>query len=293
MTTFIYAKFSAAELKFINQCRLFHQVLTVADIATADGLTIDPRYFLHEINASRVSTLRWPVQNIPSRRAWLVWNQALGLLQERGKLKQPVGQWARSPYQLWRWRICPTSFTLYHLRPEGRWEYYSPPPHGNTGTLADKRQRYFLSRGRESEPPTGRIVYASPLFNQEDGDLVTVAWSKDFGISEARAEVEQPRAQLPDHEETEEQVETPTMRFSSLFEQTAPFFHRLIGPLEMPTDELLSILSEHIASHSLLACSDGSFSKSERIGSHAWVAYFVITSKHYRAALCEDSECKQ
>lgn len=36
MTIFVYAKFSASDLRQINRCRIYHQVLTVADIAMAE-----------------------------------------------------------------------------------------------------------------------------------------------------------------------------------------------------------------------------------------------------------------
>ena len=39
----------------------------------------------------------------------------------------------------------------------------------------------------------------------------------------------------------------------------------------MPTAEVLQYLSAQIEAHALLACSDGSFRKSERRGCHAWI----------------------
>jgi hypothetical protein len=91
MTIFVYAKFTTIELKQINQCRIYHQVLTVADIATADGKSIDPQYFLPETYVDRRSKLKWPTQGLPSQQAWKEWYRALKFLTEKGKLKQTLG----------------------------------------------------------------------------------------------------------------------------------------------------------------------------------------------------------
>jgi hypothetical protein len=43
-TLFLYFQYKPKQLELLNQCRIYHQVLTTSDIATATGQSIDPTY---------------------------------------------------------------------------------------------------------------------------------------------------------------------------------------------------------------------------------------------------------
>jgi len=63
ISEFLYKGFKKGELELINQCRLYHQVITLADIAVADGSRIDAVYTGPYRHPDRVSSLQWLIQN--------------------------------------------------------------------------------------------------------------------------------------------------------------------------------------------------------------------------------------
>ena len=64
-------------LTLIQQCRLFLQVNTVADISTAMGTQLET-WSRH--SKGRPSKLEWPNQGRPSRKVWEEWNRFLDSL---------------------------------------------------------------------------------------------------------------------------------------------------------------------------------------------------------------------
>jgi len=266
MTVFVYAKFKPGELRQINQCRLFHQVFLTSDIATADGKKIDPKYYAAARNDDRRSSMNWPVQGEPSRQAWTVWSKALNYLVEKGKLKQPLGVWLRNPHQQWTWLIRVTSSTLFHQRQDGTWESFTPENMGDR-ERGERRKWYLLDRGSTCAPPTGKIAKATPIITPEDGDLFTVVWMDEPLVGDDYSPSESQTSGKTEDLSRDEILE----RFQEIFSNSSDYFHRLIGPFELPTTEALKILGTVLRSHSLLACSDGSFSRHAKKGSHAWI----------------------
>lgn len=70
--------FNIAQLKLINNSRLYLQIITVAEIVTNDGQRIRTEYLKpnkstksrhHPCGWSK-STYRWPTQTIPNNKAW-------------------------------------------------------------------------------------------------------------------------------------------------------------------------------------------------------------------------------
>ena len=62
------------DMPLLQQFRLWMQVSTVSDVATAMGTMIEP---WARTNQGRTSTLQWPRQGKPSKRAWKEWNRLL------------------------------------------------------------------------------------------------------------------------------------------------------------------------------------------------------------------------
>ena len=236
MTAFVYAKFKPYKLRLINQCRLFHQVYVTSDITTADG--------------------------------WAVWKKALNFLVEKGRLKQPLGHWIANPHQQWSWFIRLSSSTLYHKRPDGSWEKCRPELSSDRGTRQSRKKWYFLDSGQTCAPPMGTTSTATPIITAEDGNLFTVVWTAQNPTPAAATSL----ADVPtDGTGTTSSINDTLNCFQNIFYETSDYFHRLIGPFDIPSAETLEVLGAEIRNHSLLACSDGSFSKYERRGCHAWV----------------------
>jgi hypothetical protein len=81
---------------YINRCRIYQQVALLSDIATVAGLQINKAWFYPTTEKPSRSTLKWPIQNQPSRVAWVAWENFLKSFQtENGKLRKPLGKWIR------------------------------------------------------------------------------------------------------------------------------------------------------------------------------------------------------
>jgi hypothetical protein len=62
MDYFIMNKYNPNELALLNKCRIYLQVLSLADITSADGEKIMTSYKLGLLSQDRKSTLNWPTQ---------------------------------------------------------------------------------------------------------------------------------------------------------------------------------------------------------------------------------------
>ncbi len=63
---------STAQIRGINQCRLYLQVLTISDISTVEGRHLHPN-ILSNKPLYRTSTLQWPFQANPPKSGWRMW----------------------------------------------------------------------------------------------------------------------------------------------------------------------------------------------------------------------------
>jgi len=114
MDFFVEEGYSAAALGSLNRCRLFLQVITLADIFSADGSYIIPEALQGISLQDRRSSLTWPNQQRPSNSAWELWRSALKSLQPKNKLERPLGRWhTTNLHQKWFWFQHPSSSSLY------------------------------------------------------------------------------------------------------------------------------------------------------------------------------------
>jgi hypothetical protein len=73
----------------LNYCRLYLQVIIVADIASADGNSILPDAKAGFHIPYRKSKLEWPYQGNPGKQSWQLWRMYLSTLETQGKLTNP------------------------------------------------------------------------------------------------------------------------------------------------------------------------------------------------------------
>lgn len=273
MSEFIYQGFKKGELELINQCRLYHQVITLTDITVADGTELDNAYISMRRNEDRVSTLQWPVQHCPSPKAWKQWNRALQYLLYKGKLQKPLGKWKKRPHQKWAWLIRLEDMVLFHRLPQG-WETFHPIEYGAVrATRSTTKFWYFRTNGVPSAPPEGDIAVATPQFNVIDGELFTIICSERLPPPRLQHTVQRPETTIATSQETyDESIDLPLLLpdFLSGIE-TSPYFRRLVGPIQMPQEEDLVEIVSSIITGTLFMCSDGSFHPHQGTGSHAWV----------------------
>jgi hypothetical protein len=99
----------------LNRCRLYLQVITVSDIASADGTYILPQFRLGQPQDDRTSTLLWPIQGRPTRSEWQLWDQTLDHIEQHQRLITPLGEWLHLPHQTWQYYLHHPTLVVYHI----------------------------------------------------------------------------------------------------------------------------------------------------------------------------------
>jgi len=130
MDEFMKYNFTPAQMKLINQCRLYLQVITIADITAADGKRLLRSTFNGIQPQDRISTLYWPRQEPLPENAWNLWRTALSYLTTQLKLHNPLSSWLRNPHQQWNWYKGDNTNGVYFRTADGTWFLYEPvtPP---------------------------------------------------------------------------------------------------------------------------------------------------------------------
>ena len=267
MSEFIHLGFKKGDLELINQCRLYHQVFTAADIMVADGTRLDPIYTTNTRHPDRASSLQWPNQGCPSPKAWRKWNSALRHLLRNNRLDCPLGRWTTRPHQEWSWVVRIEDKVLFHKHSTG-WERYDPIAKIGV-TRSSQKPWYSTTQKRSCRRPEKGIAVATILAENMDGDIFTIIWSAELPPRSIPATNEPPTATSTSSEELD-QIPEYLPSFQEKIQSSA-YFRRLIGPLYQPREEDLLEIANRIIEGTLLVCSDGSFCPHSGTGSHAWV----------------------
>jgi Reverse transcriptase (RNA-dependent DNA polymerase) len=165
---------STQNLSHINACRMYLQVTTVSDIATADGTCIRPEVLACTPFTCRRSPLDWPIQPQPTKHQQKIWSMVLTkhLVTQGSKkkliLKQHLGEWTSSPNMLWHTYIHPKKKTLWTFSPLRKKWYIQPsishcPTRPKFETMETERTYVESSPPPDSSPcdllPSGRVSY--------------------------------------------------------------------------------------------------------------------------------------
>jgi hypothetical protein len=155
MDHFVHQGYKASQLTRLNRCHIYLQVITLTDIASADGTCIIPDVFIGLPLTDRKSTLQWPSQQRPSETDWALWSSALQSLQPRNRLTTPLGNWLVAEFhQTWFWLRDPHLPHLYRRTTSNtQWEVFR----GYTSSVRHTRSTPSL------------------VFNLEEGEVVPVA----------------------------------------------------------------------------------------------------------------------
>jgi Reverse transcriptase (RNA-dependent DNA polymerase) len=114
MESILTSRATKQELKYTNQCRLFFQVFWLSEICDPDGKSLEQNYVnfndIHHLPS--FSTIMWPFQPPPSRKAFNVWKKLIRktfLSDKQGrsrnmKLEEPLGKfYNRERQRTWHW----------------------------------------------------------------------------------------------------------------------------------------------------------------------------------------------
>jgi hypothetical protein len=176
MEVFQQHRHSVADMKALNHCWLYLNVLFISDITTAEGRTIDHNIKKGQKLVDRESTLLWPTQGKPSPKDWQVWKQHLGQLEHKGKLIVPLGLWINSTHQKWRFVADNRTRLVYDTKPDHLMEYIPLP------APRPLRSGYWYdrNRGRPINSIPAETVPATIMHNTiSDGNLFQITTSSN------------------------------------------------------------------------------------------------------------------
>ena len=112
-------RITKAEWDKANKCRIYLQVLTVGDIASGNGKTVDEGIRKGQRQLGRARNLEWPVQGKPKSTYWNAWRKVLkeSILNTNGDLIQAVGKWNANIDNIycakWEWWLDQENSSLY------------------------------------------------------------------------------------------------------------------------------------------------------------------------------------
>jgi hypothetical protein len=258
MDYFIHLNLTPSVLRQINNCRIHLQVITLADIVTADGTRITSQALAGERDDTRTSTLYWPIQLRPPDAAWYHWTNALQHLSTNGKLHTPLGPWTGQPHQQWTWYSHPTENILYHHDTKtSTWEeYLQAQPQPTARSTRRTRVLYHTSSTSFPSPNIATLV-PTTIFHPQNhpGSFFSLPSPNKFPSPSPNT----PNNSIWDQDED-----------LHILADTPAFFQRLIGP--MPTFDAHedTALAHSMELETLVACSDGSHNPKTGTGSHGW-----------------------
>ena len=128
MKLFKESGYTQGELTRLNRCRLYYQVTTLSDVADGTGTQLSTQWF-YRSPPVHTTRYRWPIQGIPPRSDWDLWDAALRtLLCNTGlALKNTLGPWTVAPTsQNWEYLVSENNI-LFRRIPEGWLEYSMGP----------------------------------------------------------------------------------------------------------------------------------------------------------------------
>jgi hypothetical protein len=131
MDFFVSQRTNCTELRALNRCRLYLQVIYLSDISSADGRCILDECRLGNRPHNRQSTLKWPIQPKSPATAWKIWTTALAALHIHGRLHKPLMEWIYASHQTWYCYLCPSTQSVFrnvHGKAWTKYPLYSATP---------------------------------------------------------------------------------------------------------------------------------------------------------------------
>jgi hypothetical protein len=139
MAAFIQTGYRGASLHQLNSCRLFLQVNTLSDLATASGNSLRKSSWLGVQDHQQITTLEWPRQQEPQQ--WQLWRSALTTTFHVNpntlSLLNPLGPWFSHVAHLWQYSPTYDRLVRYH---QGQYESFPRQP--QRGRTRQARRRF-------------------------------------------------------------------------------------------------------------------------------------------------------
>ena len=151
--------YSKRQLLRLNRCRLFLQVITLAEISDGSGDKICNMAYNGHRNFTRKSPFLWTVQPRPDANHWKLWRQALRkCFSSHGRLlRVPLGGWIDRDETHWKWFLEVNSKYLFHKQAEnGRWKLFKRE--GGRGSMKKGNIFRFISTCLQKPPSAVRAT---------------------------------------------------------------------------------------------------------------------------------------
>lgn len=118
MDILIDAEVDQPTLLWLNNCRMYLNVSTLADITTANGKRISRKAWQGIRDTTIPSRFSWPRTVRPSKQYWELWRECLQSSvivphDPTRKLKQQLGKW-EDDFDRWNWLFSPSENALLH-----------------------------------------------------------------------------------------------------------------------------------------------------------------------------------
>ena len=234
------AGFTDLTLKIVNRCRIYLRVSTLSDIASGDGSKLNQSVF------NQTPFLRdhynCPVQGKPPQKDWKVWNYVIKhCFQPSRSLHPQLGHWtvASDDYKHdWDFFITATDTLVWQYK--GDWLYFD--------RIRNDRGRFgkydaSKPRRKSKAPPRGMIWRTTVIRDRS----LWITQGKDYNV--------QTNLFLNDTEEPDW--------------DKMPDAKWICNHLQV--EENVIMLQEQLQEEGLIAVSDGSFDRENKIGTAAWI----------------------
>ena len=226
--------YSDGQLRKLNQCRIYLQVLRLSDIVNGYGDSFSEAYRVQR-SPSRKSKYTWPRVPRPGASAIKLWKSALRKTFElkNGKIGYQVREWLYQPSSTWMWFYSPHNQLVYQ-RFGAIWRVWKR----SRSTQQQRERRAFTIRYFNNALSLPANTCRATVTPHSQNKAVFTGW---------------------DHHHIAECMEDSNER-----QHTLPFDNVLVTGNR---DHLANQLQDH----SLLAVSDGSYIQTSSAGASAWI----------------------
>jgi len=125
---------AAKDFKMLNNCQMFLQVTTLAEIANHTrthllSVVLKQGNITPTLTSISKSNYKWPMQPNPRSQAWTLWSQALVTVYTKPGLSttllSPLGEWQTmaSMVQQWYATYNPTMHAIIRIKPSRQTNY--------------------------------------------------------------------------------------------------------------------------------------------------------------------------
>jgi hypothetical protein len=156
----------------LNICRMFLQVVTMAEITNGDGTRLAYDAWTGTKSITNNTSYRWPFQPNPPPSFWTVWKKALSCLCRRQyTLKNPLGRWSPAGASNALWWFDQTTESLFKAT--------TPPitfPFRSARTTRFADLRYNKSKSTPSQIPSS----ATPCVVSQQGAFLIFHGTADI-----------------------------------------------------------------------------------------------------------------